>query len=96
MDEFIELMKRNIDLLSPDHIVYLFVPEILDRRNDALKHDNYAKAFQYTEVLKYISTKVDIGSYDVDNFDYIQNVEAIVPTPHQIINQKPIKNIPNN
>ncbi len=99
MDEknsFVDGLKNRVDQMSDDHLVYLFVPEILDRRNEAILAANYDRADQYSEVLKYVGSKINIEIYDVDNMDFIQHPTRIVPTPEEIINQKPVKNIPNN
>ncbi len=50
----------------------------------------------YSEVLAYIATKVNIDVYNINDLDFIENTQFIVPEPYQIINQKSVKNIPNN
>ncbi len=95
-DSLVRNLKNRVDRMTVDHLIYLFVPEILDQRNRALKKADFEKADQYSEVLKYVGTKVSIDIYNIDDFDFIQNPELIVPTPHEIINQKSTKNIPNN
>jgi hypothetical protein len=96
MDSFIDGLKNRVDQMSDDNLIYLFVPEMLDRRNEALLVADYEKADQYSEVLTYVGSKINIEIYNIDNFDFIQHPTRIVPTPEEIINQKPAKNIPNN
>jgi len=96
MDKFVENLKNQADIMSADQLIYLFVPEMLGRRTDALADGDQKKADQYSEVLDYVGTKVELDVYDADGYDFFQNTELKVPSPDQIINQKPTKNIPNN
>ena len=89
-------LKNTVDQMSSDHLVYLFVPEMLDRRNIAIINKDKESELLYAEVLAYIATKVNIDVYNINDIDFIQNTQFLVPTPTQIINQKPAKNIPNN
>ncbi len=95
-DNLVRNLKNRVDRMTADHLIYLFVPEMLDQRNRALQSADLEKADQYSEVLKYVGTKVNIDIYNIDDFDSIQNPALIVPTPDEIINQKSTKNIPNN
>ena len=95
-DSFIEGLKNRVDLMSDDHLVYLFVPEMLDRRNEAYLNADYEMADKYSAVLEYVGSKINIEIYDINNFDFVQHPTRIVPTPDEIINQKPAKDVPNN
>jgi len=96
MDDFVRKLKNRADMMSSDQLIFLLIPEMLERRNDALQVNNQKRVDQYSEVLDYIGTKVDMELYEIDNLDIIQNTEFIVPSPSEIINKKSPKDIPNN
>ena len=83
-------------MMSDDHIVYLFVPEALDRRRAAFLMGDFKMADRYSAVLDYVRTKINIDIYNIDEIDFLQSPARIVPTPDEIINQKPTRGIPNN
>jgi len=94
MDNFVKQMQLQVDRMTPDHIVYLFVPEMLHLKDVAIERGDKDMENGVTEVLKYVSTKVELDNFKV--FDETINPKFIVPSVSYIINGKTPAGIPNN
>ena len=87
-------MKKQVDRMTVDHIVYLFIPEMLHLKDVAIARGDKSMEQGVTEVLKYIKTKVELDDFKV--FDETKNPKLIVPSVADIINGKSPSGIPNN
>jgi hypothetical protein len=91
MDSFIRQMKGRVDLMTPDHIIYLFIPEMLYLKDIAVGRGDKKMEEGITEILKYVSEKVEL-----DQFKCFDIPKLVVPSPTAIINGTSPKHIPNN
>jgi len=94
MDNFIRQMQDRVDTMSEDHIVFLFVPEMLAMKELAEKDRKFEKIAAIDEVLNYAKTKVELDNFKI--FQDIYNPKLVVPSPSDIINNKSPNGIPNN
>ena len=87
-------MKSRVDSMTEDQLIYMFVPEIIHLKEIYEKQSNQERVDGCMEILKYVKTRVELDNYKV--FDGFGNTKLKVPSPSVIINQKTLKDIPNN
>ena len=92
MDSFVRQMRMQVDRMNADQIVYTFIPEMLHLKDVATKRGDLDMERGVTEVLKYVSTKVELDSFKC----FELQPKFIVPSVSDIINGKTPVGIPNN
>lgn len=94
MDNFIREMKSRVDTMTEDHIIFLFVPELMAMKELAEKDKNSEKVSDIKEILEYAKTKFELDNFKIFNDN--EKPKLIVPSPSDIINRKSPTDIPNN
>lgn len=84
-------MKGRVDLMTPDHIIYLFIPEMLHLKDIAVKRGDTKMEEGITEILSYVRSKVEL-----EQFKCFDMLKLVVPSPTEIIKGTSPKYLPNN
>ena len=95
MDNFLEDLKLRLHTLTPDQLVYMFVPELICMKKEAQENFNVIRVAEINQVLVAIKEKLDLDSFSVTELSFT-HPKFKVPKPGDIINGISPKDIPNN
>lgn len=104
MDEYLKILKRKIDGMPDEEIMYVLIPELMFTRDEAFRKKDTDKIKKIDEALEYIRQRMDydgfyVGipkiSYDIDKLKRRKS-KTRIPSPDQIINGESPEDVPNN
>jgi len=88
-------LRDRADRMSDDQLLFLFVPEILAVRKEAIEKSKDDMVEMYDSILAYIKPRIEIFTMSIPSWPE-PKIKLVVPSPDAIINGKSESGIPNN